>query len=846
MTLPALLLIVSPPRRQRGWTIPLVLAVIAGLIANLELLASALPGVARLTEGWLSYLDHVAIPLAGNLAAAIFLVWAVALLIQREPRQIEMARRLERRGDLTGAGELYLQAGDLRRAMTLFRKGRAWLPAARAARENGMEREAAYFLRRAGGEHLEEAAQAYRHCGDAVGARQCAHELAEWYTQSGRYLEAVTAWSRAGESLRSARAARLALDRGRLKPVHPAFNVARAAAEKTRDYELMAQLHELEGNWIAAAKSWRTAGNHARSAENFRRGGNLAEAAASDEAAGRPQEALRARLQQLDHLGERLALVDSHGTARSEEGERLMRQIETIGAQIIPSLEQSGMRQEQIRVLQLLGRIEEAVKLLSEAGDTAVAAELARDHQRWDIAGPLLEQLRRWGEASDVYEHAEKLSKAALCAERAGEDERAFGIYLRQGATEDAARCLGRMGRLQDGLQLLHKAGMIPAACELLKSFPGPIPDIPDVILDMAGWLKTERSLEEAIACLQRAVLGVAIQPGRLDPAVALARYLLEAGDLSAAEAQVARVLEHDYSYEPARNLRLTIEAARRGPAATQAAAGGDGSSPALAASAEKRYEIADEIGQGGMGVVYKARDKRLERDVAIKVLRTTSAEEAARLEEEAKASATLNHPGIVTVYDFEAGFGGYFIVMEYVPGDALDKLLKTDPTRVSSHLLHVLIHLADAVSYAHEHRVVHRDLKPGNILLTPLDEVKILDFGIAARLDSNLDSTVGICGTPFYMAPEQIRGEVPTPASDIYSFGATAFHLATGRPPFPTGNILDAHLNQPPPHPMDLRPDLDEEIAGIILCCLEKEPDQRFRSVRDLHKALTMLGPSG
>ncbi len=126
-----------------------------------------------------------------------------------------------------------------------------------------------------------------------------------------------------------------------------------------------------------------------------------------------------------------------------------------------------------------------------------------------------------------------------------------------------------------------------------------------------------------------------------------------------------------------------------------------------------------------------------------------------------------------------------------------------------------ILTRLADAVAYAHQHRVIHRDLKPANILLTPDFEVKILDFGIAARLDLTSGRDLRIYGTPYYMAPEQIRGKRPTPATDVYSFGATAFHLATGRPPFNEGSIVDAHLRQPPPDPLDLEPQLDPSAGG-------------------------------
>jgi serine/threonine-protein kinase len=161
---------------------------------------------------------------------------------------------------------------------------------------------------------------------------------------------------------------------------------------------------------------------------------------------------------------------------------------------------------------------------------------------------------------------------------------------------------------------------------------------------------------------------------------------------------------------------------------------------------------------------------------------------------------------------------------------------------RIYNLLLPILQRVADAVAYAHDHHVIHRDLKPGNILLTPGNDVKILDFGIAARLKSGDGNLATVCGTPFYMAPEQIRGETPTPATDVYAFGATAFHLATGRPPFFKGDVIDAHLNTEPPDPLDLAPDLDPGLSRVILKCMTKDPLQRFRDARELQHALGKL----
>jgi tRNA A-37 threonylcarbamoyl transferase component Bud32 len=479
--------------------------------------------------------------------------------------------------------------------------------------------------------------------------------------------------------------------------------------------------------------------------------------------------------------------------------------------------------------------------MLVSSGRTSAAVDLARSAQRWTLAAPLLESLNRWAEASDLWEFAGDLEAAARCAERAGEDVRALEIYRGLGRADKTAFFMARLGYLQDSLVELHRAGMVEEACQVLREHPGPVPDIPDVILDIAEWARKRGSLDDAIFCLQRAVVGVALQPGRLEPAVALARLLSEAGNPSKSIAIVDRILEFDYSCQPARDLRRELISSQRAgdPTDEHAASSPEPFSPS---AGPHRYEILTELGRGGMGVVYKARDTRLDRDVAIKVLRETSPEIAARLEEEAKTAATLNHPGIVTVFDFEAGFGGYFIAMEFVPGEALDQVVRSARQRVSANLLTILTRLADAVAYAHSHRIIHRDLKPANILLTPKYEVKVLDFGIAARLDLTSGRDMRIYGTPYYMAPEQIRGKRPTPATDVYSFGATAFHLATGRPPFKDGSIVDAHLRNPPPDPLEFEPQLDPRLGELILRCLEKDPDARFTSGTELHAALLAL----
>lgn len=790
---------------------------------------------------WMGALIGPKAAIAGNSIAIVLILVGLFRMLARKDPGLALAGKLQRRGDHRGAAQLFLKAGNTTKALKLFRKARDWEGAADAAVQLGQYRIAADCLRSAGGHHLTEASRLYHRAGDAVTARLSSREMGTWLETQGRFDEAIDTWLRNSDIKRAAHTARHALEKGRLRAGQGAFRSAVRAAREAADHTLLAQLHEMENAWEPAAREWQVSGNSAKAAAAFARAGLLSEAAAAELAAGNTESSVRLRLNHLRDLYARLERQGSTSSTTSSSGARLRDDAASETQNLLPLLESLGMLPEMIELLRATGQVEEAVSRLEASGQPGSAAQLAQEAYRWDLAAPILESLARWGEAGDVYELAGNLEKAAMCAERAGEDEKALGLYRSLGRTTDAAHCLARLGALQEALRSLHEENLLDEAFNVLCSFPGPVPDIPDVVLDLAAHKKAVGRPEEAVACLQRAVLGVALQPGRLDPAVALARELYELGDIDSARAQLNRVLSHDYSCRPAQELKATLDTHPTGAdlSATQPAQIPHGATMSPMSAGPLRYEIRHELGRGGMGVVYLARDTRLERDVAIKVLRTTSKEEAARLELEAKASATLNHPSIVTVYDFEAGFDGYFIAMELVRGEPLDKLNKTAPERIRSQLRPLLVKLASAVSYAHNHQVIHRDLKPANILLTDDGNIKILDFGIAARLDSEDGVSPGVCGTPFYMAPEQIRGEAPTPASDIYSLGATAFHLAAGRPPFAGGNVIEAHLEHSPPDPRDFAPHLPPDIAVAILRCLEKKPHDRFPTCSDLVQSI-------
>ena len=268
-------------------------------------------------------------------------------------------------------------------------------------------------------------------------------------------------------------------------------------------------------------------------------------------------------------------------------------------------------------------------------------------------------------------------------------------------------------------------------------------------------------------------------------------------------------------------------------------------------------YRFLERVGAGGMGEVYRAHDEHLDREVAIKVLSAgTLADESARRQfrNEALACSKLTHPNIATVFDFDSQDGADFLVTEYVAGETLHQLIAAGPLGEEQTLV-LGRQLAEGLAAAHQHGIVHRDVKPGNLRLAADGRLKILDFGLARRLavagadtptGSSNSSDIGIAGTLAYMAPEQLRGEAPDPRSDIYSAGVVLYELVTGRLPFAetvAPALIDAILHQPPTPPSQHRPGVSARLEQVVLKCLEKDPEVRYQSCIELLADLRRAG---
>jgi serine/threonine protein kinase len=252
-------------------------------------------------------------------------------------------------------------------------------------------------------------------------------------------------------------------------------------------------------------------------------------------------------------------------------------------------------------------------------------------------------------------------------------------------------------------------------------------------------------------------------------------------------------------------------------------------------------FHILEKLGEGGMGVVYKAQDTKLDRVVALKFLpeqATSTGEERARFIQEAKSAATLNHPNVCTIHGIEEHEGRQFIEMEYVDGVTLRVKIPEEGLKLQDAVDYA-IQIAEALQEAHSKGIVHRDVKAENVMLNEKNQMKVMDFGLAKlRGSSRLTKTSSTIGTLAYMAPEQIQGEEVDSRSDIFSFGVLLFEMLTGRSPFRGEHeaaLVYSIVNEEPQEIQQFRLDVPETIVHLMKRALEKDPDDRYQNMNEI-----------
>ena len=481
------------------------------------------------------------------------------------------------------------------------------------------------------------------------------------------------------------------------------------------------------------------------------------------------------------------------------------------------------------------GQDEEAVEHLKKAGEHGSAGDLYR-------------KLARFAEAGACYRDADDFPAAAEAFRAADEFEPAADAYARAGKYGDAAECYRRAGRLENQAEMLEKAGdLFPAgklyadqgkadaAIRLMQQVPADSPNYTEAC-SILGRMFHEKGMHSlSVKKFAEATGSQTISRGSIDAFYELGRAHERQADLQGAVEIFERILSFDYHYKDAAaclercKALLTKHSEESHPPAT---------TPTLMPTTQKRYEIVRELGRGGMGVVYLARDSVLEREVAYKVLPEGLRGNPNALKNflrEAKAAAQLNHANIVTVYDAGESEHGFYMAMELVEGTTLKEILRQRGPVSANAVVYILRQMASALSYAHGRRVVHRDIKTANTMWTAERQVKIMDFGLAKLMEDVRNATTMISGTPFYMSPEQTLGRDVDHRTDVYSLGVTIFELATGELPFQKGNVPYHHVHTPPPDPRQIKADVPAALAATILRCLQKAPAERFQTAKEI-----------
>jgi tRNA A-37 threonylcarbamoyl transferase component Bud32 len=478
--------------------------------------------------------------------------------------------------------------------------------------------------------------------------------------------------------------------------------------------------------------------------------------------------------------------------------------------------EAAGEKREAAELYQALCSFEKAATLFEQSGDDERAAENYRS------AGKLLR-------AGDAYSRADAYDSAVECFRRAGDVPRWIDALEKQGDFYGAAKVAFDQGERQRGLQCLHK---------VLSTDPNYAEAVARLIEAHAvdGTLEIGlHKVDELIGTGRDALLSTE----RID---SLARLLEESGAPERALGLLERLRERDNTWPGVATRVETLRKRRSRDVALQSA---PMDSNLSVFSSEFRYEILEEVGRGGMGIVFKARDRRLGRVVALKRLPDNLRNHPKAVElflREARAAAALNHPNIVTLFDAGQEGDTYYITMELLEGQPLQKILRERKRLSAAQVAKLGGQVATGLQYAHEQGIVHRDIKTANLFFTSSKLVKIMDFGLAKMVEEVRRSTTVIGGTPYYMAPEQGAGDAVDHRADLYALGVTFFELLTGTVPFREGDVTFHHRHTPAPDARTIVPEIPASMAELVLHLMAKRPEERVASATAVRQRLAEI----
>jgi tetratricopeptide (TPR) repeat protein len=462
----------------------------------------------------------------------------------------------------------------------------------------------------------------------------------------------------------------------------------------------------------------------------------------------------------------------------------------------------------------------------------AKAGDLYLKSKEYGLAGPLLEKAHLYEQSAFAYSKAKKPLLTARSLESGHKFKDAAKLYAENGELEKAAICYEKGGSYSEAGDLYHRLGDTDRAISQYQKVDSQSKNYDQVTNILGNLFEQKGMLGPAREKYQKLIARKGVSRENLETFYNLALLTEKIGDLNDAISIYEKIISEDFNYKdvPARLEQLkerAENASRLTPEETEAH------------TITNRYKMINELGRGGMGIVYRAEDLVLKRIVAYKILPDTFKDNPQFLEsfmQEARTSAALNHSNIVTIYDTGKVGSNYYITMEYLDGITLKELLaKTKGAIPLNVVIGIAKQLASGLEYAHDKNVVHRDIKPANIMLTRDKVIKIMDFGLAKLLHEGASEKTSVKGTPYYMSPEQIMGKNVDAQTDLYAMGCTLYHLLTGRPPFTEGDIYYHHLHTNPETPRKWNEKIPESLVRIVLKSIEKEKSLRYLKPKEI-----------
>ncbi|MCP5045508.1 MAG: protein kinase, partial [bacterium] len=491
-----------------------------------------------------------------------------------------------------------------------------------------------------------------------------------------------------------------------------------------------------------------------------------------------------------------------------------------------------------------LGQTSRAADYFKAAGQPLEAAELRASLEDYAGAAVLFAEAGQANRSAQMYRSAGQWIKAGSSFE-AIDDYRAAADCFREG--DDVGRWLGALERNGDyfeAAQIALEHSDRARAIRLLQLVPLDSPNYSDACELLADAFEHEGHADLAAQKIEQRMSAGETSP---DLQCRLATLLETSGEYNRA-LDVLETLRDDEPTYP--NIASRIEGLRKKiTAQSLSQPTGSRTNPNTATPtaflSEQRYEILEELGRGGMGVVFKARDLRLNREVALKQLPENLREHPKAIQlflREAQACARLNHRNIVTIFDTDQDDTNFFITMELLEGYPLNVIRRKRGRLAVRDAARLGVQVAEGLAYAHKQGIVHRDIKTANLFFTTDKVVKIMDFGLAKMMEEVRRGTTVLGGTPYYMAPEQAKGGSVDQRADIYAFGVTLYELVTGGVPFDDGDVSYHHQHTPVTDPRERAADIGDDIAVLILRMMEKDPDRRPADAAEIGKRLAAI----